>query len=70
MRLARGAAYGTAVWILADEIVIPFLGLSRGPRELPLGVHAYSLGGHLVYGLTLDAAVESASRQLRGPGHS
>lgn len=59
LRVTRGIAYGTAVWILADEMLIPLLGLSRGPRELSPGVHAYALGGHWVYGLALDSTTRS-----------
>jgi uncharacterized membrane protein YagU involved in acid resistance len=54
LRAGFGLVYGTLVWALADEAAMPALGLSRGPRELPLGVHAYALGGHWVYGATLE----------------
>jgi hypothetical protein len=59
IRAGRGTAYGTAVWMVADEMVMPILGLSRGPRQLAAGVHAYALAGHWVYGLALDAAVRT-----------
>jgi uncharacterized membrane protein YagU involved in acid resistance len=62
MRAAYGTAYGTAVWIVADEMIMPLLGLSRGPRQLPAGVHAYALAGHWVYGLTLESALRLADR--------
>lgn len=55
LRAGFGTLYGTLVWALADEGVVPALGLSRGPRELPAGVHLYSLCGHWIYGATLDA---------------
>jgi uncharacterized membrane protein YagU involved in acid resistance len=54
MRAGYGTLYGTAVWIVADETIMPALRLSRGPRQLPAGVHAYALAGHWVYGLTLE----------------
>lgn len=54
MRAGYGTLYGTAVWIVADETIMPALRLSRGPRQLPAGVHAYALAGHWVYGLTVD----------------
>jgi hypothetical protein len=60
IRTALGTAYGTAVWIVADEMIMPLLGLSRGPRQLPAGVHAFALAGHWVYGLTLESAVRLA----------
>jgi uncharacterized membrane protein YagU involved in acid resistance len=49
-----GTLYGTLVWAFADETAMPALGLSRGPRELGPGVHAYSLAGHWVYGACLE----------------
>ncbi len=49
-----GALYGTFVWAAADETAMPALGLSRGPRQLGFGVHAYSLTGHWVYGASLE----------------
>jgi uncharacterized membrane protein YagU involved in acid resistance len=55
VRALHGVAYGTAVWVVADEIVMPILGLSRGPRQLPGDVHAYALAGHWVYGATLES---------------
>jgi hypothetical protein len=54
VRAGHGTLYGTAVWIVADEMIMPALRLSRGPRELSAGVHAYALTGHWVYGLMLD----------------
>jgi uncharacterized membrane protein YagU involved in acid resistance len=49
-----GVLYGTLVWALADEGVIPALGLSQRPEEIRPGVHAYALLGHFVYGATLE----------------
>lgn len=51
-----GAAYGTAVALGLDEVIVPALGLSKTARETPPSVHAYSLASHLVYGLTLEGA--------------
>jgi hypothetical protein len=61
IRACFGTLYGTLVWLLADEGVVPALGLSRKPTELPLGVHLYSLAGHWVYGCTLALATRSAT---------
>jgi hypothetical protein len=55
IRACFGTLYGTLVWALADEGVVPALGLSRRPTELPLGVHLYALCGHWIYGGTLEA---------------
>jgi hypothetical protein len=52
----RGSLYGAAVWIVADEGIVPALGLSRGPRSLGRSLLLYGLAGHLVYGVALDIA--------------
>jgi uncharacterized membrane protein YagU involved in acid resistance len=54
LRRCFGTLYGSLVWAIADEGVMSALGLSRGPRELPMGVHAYALCGHWIYGATLE----------------
>lgn len=48
-----GTAYGTAVWLGADEIAVPALGFAKGPAETSLSSHINALGSHLVYGLVL-----------------
>lgn len=49
-----GLPFGAAVWLVADDIVVPALGLSKPPTEYALSTHAYALTSHLVYGLTTD----------------
>jgi hypothetical protein len=51
-----GAPFGAAVWLLADEITVPLMGLSKGPTAYPLSKHAYSLAAHLVYGVATEAS--------------
>ena len=46
-----GTAYGTAIWLGADEIAVPSLGLSQPLSETSLGSHAQALASHLVFGL-------------------
>ena len=53
-RRGMGTMYGAVVWATADEGLMPALGLSRGPRQLSVGMHAYSLLGHAVYGIALE----------------
>lgn len=55
IRSCYGSLYGTLVWAVADEGVVPALGLSRRPEQLPPGMHLYSLCGHWVYGAALEA---------------
>ena len=55
LRAGGGTLYGATVWVVADEGVMPALGLSRGPGELPVAVLGYGLAGHLVYGAALES---------------
>jgi putative membrane protein len=57
-----GMPFGATVWVTADEVGMPLLGLSDPPTELPWSRHASALGSHLVFGLT----VEIVRRMLRG----
>ncbi len=52
--VGAGLPFGAAVWLVADDVVVPALGLSKSPTEYPLSTHAYALSSHLVYGLTTD----------------
>jgi hypothetical protein len=51
---AAGLPFGAGVWLLADEVSVPLLGLSKGPAAYPASTHVYSLASHLVYGLTAE----------------
>lgn len=54
MTTAAGLPFGAVFWLLADEISVPALGLSKGPTEYPVSTHAYALASHLVYGVTAE----------------
>ena len=51
---AAGAAFGTTVWLAADEIAMPLLGLSEDTTRRPLEMHLQSLAAHLVYGAATE----------------
>jgi hypothetical protein len=50
-----GLPFGAAVWLVADEGLVPAAGLSKSAGEYPLSIHAYSLASHLVFGLAAEA---------------
>jgi putative membrane protein len=54
--VGAGLPFGLAFWLVADETVVPLLGLSKGPTEYPVSTHIYALASHLVYGLTAEVA--------------
>ena len=49
-----GLPFGLAVWVVADEIIVPAAGLSKSAEEYPPSIHAYSISSHLVFGLTAE----------------
>lgn len=61
--MGAGLPFGAAFWLIADEISVPLLGLSKGPTEYPISTHAYALASHLVYGMTAELS-RRALRQV------
>lgn len=49
-KLRHGLLFGTAVWMLNDNIVLPLLRIADWPRHYPIGPHLGALVAHLVYG--------------------
>ncbi|CAN5241125.1 hypothetical protein BH10ACI1_BH10ACI1_05520 [soil metagenome] len=61
--IGLGLPFGAAVWLVADDIVVPALGFAKPATEYPFSTQAYALSSHLVYGLTTDI-VRRAVRDL------
>jgi putative membrane protein len=59
-----GLAFGTAVWLLADEVSVPALGLSKPPTKIALATHVYALASHLVYGWTTEMVRRAVRKAL------
>jgi uncharacterized membrane protein YagU involved in acid resistance len=58
---AGGVPFGLAVWLLADELATPALGLSQPPTRQDRVTHVYALTSHCIYGL----ATEGTRRWVR-----
>jgi Protein of unknown function (DUF1440) len=56
-----GLPFGVVFWLVADEIAVPALGLSRPATSYPVTVHAYALASHLIFG----ACAEGVRRFVR-----
>jgi hypothetical protein len=56
-----GAAFGTALWGIS-VLVLPLLGLGKGPNAYPAKKHAAEWGAHVVYGLTAAAVTQALAR--------
>ncbi|SRR6266498_4259201 len=63
LRSGWGLPFGAAVWLIADERVVPALGLSKYARHYPTSTNAYALAAHLVYGLTTEVTLKALSFQ-------
>ena len=59
-----GLPFGTALWLAADEVAVPALGLGKKPAETPAPLHAYALASHAVYGLTAEIVRRAVRRAL------
>lgn len=57
-----GTAFGAVVWLLADEVAVPALKLSKSPGEYPPRVHLMGLASHLVYGFTTELVRKSVCK--------
>jgi uncharacterized membrane protein YagU involved in acid resistance len=54
VKTMSGIRYGTALFVGADRIVLPALGLSKPPASFPFSHRAYGFASHLVYGTTAE----------------
>jgi hypothetical protein len=53
--MGRGLLFGTVLWLVADEVVVPALGLSKPASEYPASTHLSAWVSHVVYGITVEA---------------
>ncbi|HVR37640.1 MAG TPA: DUF1440 domain-containing protein [Thermoanaerobaculia bacterium] len=58
--IGSGLAYGAAFWLTMDEITVPALGLTPGPRAFPWQTHVRGLAGHVVLGGAIEAVFDLA----------
>ena len=49
-----GALIVSALWVTADEITMPVLGLSQPTTRRPLEMRLQSFAAHLVYGVITE----------------
>lgn len=62
--MGAGLPFGSAVWAIADDVVVPALGLSKSPTQYPLSTHAYALSSHWVYGLVTEVVRRAVRKAL------
>ncbi len=57
IRAGYGTAYGTAVFVVGDEIAITAAGLSN-PLKKPIESHASAFIAHLIFGAVLEGVLQ------------
>jgi uncharacterized membrane protein YagU involved in acid resistance len=60
--LTSGLVFGTLVWLVSDDILLPAFRLSAWPHHYPVKTHLYALAAHAVYGITVAAAHAALER--------
>lgn len=60
-----GSAYGTLLFLGADEAAVPALGLSPAPANTPSSSHLQHWAAHVVYGTTAELARSGVRKLLR-----
>ena len=59
LRRGRGALYGSALFVLNDEIASRLLGIAGPQRDYPWQAHLRGLVGHVVLGLVTEATLNA-----------
>jgi hypothetical protein len=65
-----GTALGSALWLTADEMAMPLLGLSRSTLQRPLEMHCQSFVAHLVWGVVTDRVGRATRRLFESQHHA
>jgi hypothetical protein len=60
--LAFGIAYGVAVMLVVDDLLVPLAGWGTWPTTV--AVHLYSLTSHIVYGVVLEGVRRAGAALL------
>jgi uncharacterized membrane protein YagU involved in acid resistance len=68
-RAGFGSAFGSALFVGADEIGLPLAGLSKPASEYPPKTHIYAWASHLVYGSALEASRLATRKALAKATH-
>jgi putative membrane protein len=60
-----GAAFGAELWVIADQLGLPMVGLSPWPLQAyPAATNAQHLAAHVVYGLSTAIVYSRVRRML------
>jgi hypothetical protein len=62
VRYGSGLVYGTAFWLVMDELVNSVFGLAPPPQKFPWQTHARGLAGHTVLGGAIELPYDVIER--------
>lgn len=57
-----GLAFGMAVWLASDNVLLPAFRLSAWPHHYPVKTHLYAMAAHAVYGAAVAATFAAIGR--------
>jgi putative membrane protein len=60
-----GLPFGASVWLMADELGMPLMGLAKSPEQYPVSDHAVTFASHLLFGATTEAVRRMVVASLR-----
>jgi hypothetical protein len=67
---ARGALYGTGLFLAQDEVLNTVTGLGARPQDYPWQAHARGLVSHNIYGIVVETALNLMEQALDRPERS
>lgn len=65
--VGMGLLFGAAFFLIADELMMPLLGWTPGPRRFSWKVHARGAVSHVAYGVAAEAAARLLDRAVANP---
>ncbi len=65
--LGMGLAFGAAFFLIADELLMPLLKWTPGPRAFSWKVHARGAVSHVAYGVAAEATARLIDRAVASP---
>jgi hypothetical protein len=51
-RILEEGIFGIVLWLFGDKLIVPLLGLQKGPTSVTLVDHSNRLSAHLAYGFS------------------
>lgn len=65
VRRFSGALFGAAIWLVADEVLMPAAGLTPSIKEYSIAAQANALGEHVVFGVVSDGLLRLQQAAFR-----